>query len=554
MRSLTIFNYLTIILVVFALFLGYSTYIEKKEGKVKKEDIYFSHESGHYNNEFKLKLKTKKKGAKIIFTLDGSIPDIKDKNTFTYNAPIKISEVNIDSNDISFIPTTTQPETPNYETWLPPTVGISKGTPVNSRIIYDNGTMGKVVSKTFFVDDFTPNIPEIFLTIEKNALFDYDTGIYVTGKYAIDGKKYSGNFFQRGKNWERIAYFQYIDKNKNVVLDQKIGIRVHGMASPAAPQKTIKFYARKKYGKSKFKFSPFKNQPEINKYKKLLLRTPYSTWNKRFISDQIVHRIVEDMDIVCAASIPVNLYINGEFWGIHDMAEKIDDRYFKNHFGIPKDNLCYAASIHNTVMGEAFDFKDVWDFAKNNDLSIDSNYKSISNMIDINNYIDFTVIETYLNNKDWPGNNDEKWRTLNPNDKWKWLIIDMDACFINPKYQKLASILDTTKMTKAYEKNKTLIIRKLIENEEFKKLLAARYEELMSSVLCSERLLKIMEEYEAMYENSIDMHIDRWTLPSSKEVYEKKNRDVKFFMQKRTEFMVQEIKEQLGIEIYPNCK
>lgn len=107
MRSLTIFNYLTIILVVFALFLGYSTYIEKKEGKVKKEDIYFSHESGHYNNEFKLKLKTKKKGAKIIFTLDGSIPDIKDKNTFTYNAPIKISEVNIDSNDISFIPTTT---------------------------------------------------------------------------------------------------------------------------------------------------------------------------------------------------------------------------------------------------------------------------------------------------------------------------------------------------------------------------------------------------------------------------------------------------------------
>lgn len=63
-----------------------------------------------------------------------------------------------------------------------------------------------------------------------------------------------------------------------------------------------------------------------------------------------------------------------------------------------------------------------------------------------------------------------------------------------------------------------------------------------------------MEEYEAMYENSIDMHIDRWTLPSSKEVYEKKNRDVKFFMQKRTEFMVQEIKEQLGIEIYPNCK
>lgn len=63
-----------------------------------------------------------------------------------------------------------------------------------------------------------------------------------------------------------------------------------------------------------------------------------------------------------------------------------------------------------------------------------------------------------------------------------------------------------------------------------------------------------MEEYEAMYENSIDMHIYRWTLPSSKEVYEKKNRDVKFFMQKRTEFMVQEIKEQLGIEIYPNCK
>lgn len=326
------------------------------------------------------------------------------------------------------------------------------------------------------------------------------------------------------------------------------------MASPAAPMKTIKFYAKKKYGKGKFKFSPFPQQPDVKQYKRLLLRTPYSNWNKRFITDQLAQRVVENLNIECPASTPVTLYINGEYWGIHDMAEKVDQHYFKTHFNVDKDSLCYSSSAQNTDMGGKPEFSEVYAFAQNNDLSKKENYDSICEAIDIDNYIDYTVIETYLGNWDWPGNNNERWRATNISDKWRWIIIDMDGTFLKKDFPMLEKLMDTTKMKSNHRLNSTLIFRKLIQNEEFKSKLVKRYEELMSTTLCPERLLKILEEYEEMYENDIQRQIDRWTLPPSLEFYNKKNQGMKEFIRERSKFMILDIQEQLGVTISPICK
>jgi len=397
-----------------------------------------------------------------------------------------------------------------------------------------------------------PNLAEIYLTIDSNSLFDTDTGIYVPGVHQKLGKKYTGNFFMRGKEWERLAHIQFLNTKQEVQIDQNIGVRVHGMASPPAPLKTLRLCARKKYGKSKFKFKPFE-LTEINSFKNLLLRTPYSTWNKRFFADQLGQYMIGDLNFEFAASVPVSLYINGEYWGIMDMAERMDEHYFKSHFNIDPDSLCYSEAAYKTVVGVGSDFEDVFNFAKENDLSDPENYEEISKYIDIENLIDYTVLETFLGNWDWPGNNNERWRK-GVNGKWRWVIIDLDGILLNKEFPMLKKLLDTTEMKSEHRLNTTLIYRKLIQNNEFRTNLVQRYEDLLSTTLCADRLLKIIEKYEVIYDRDIERQVNRWSLPESVEVYKEKNEKMKDFVRERAKYMVQDIEEQLGVKINPVCE
>lgn len=546
-------KYVAIIGVLIAVIL-YLT-IHKKQDEyieVQQNGIVFSCESGHYNNEIKLKLKSINKGSKIIYTLNGAVPQQGSNYTMVYEKPIVVQKEMVDTSDLTYIPTTIIPKKPNFSTWLKPKKTSVKGVVVRAQVIHENGLKEAPVTKTYFIDGLNPQLPEIYLTMKQSDLFDYNTGIYIPGKHAIKGKKYSGNCFKKGKQWEKPAHMQYLSCKKKVELNQNIGVRIHGLASPAAPMKTLKLYARKKYGSNLFKFNPFP-QNDIKSYKRLLLRTPYGTWDKKFFADQLVQKIVKDLNMECAASTPVTVYINGEYWGIHDMAEKIDQHYFESHFGVNKDSLDYAASAYTTEMGRA-DFKEVYDFAKNNDLSISENYQHITNLIDIENYIDYNVVETYLNNWDWPDNNNEKWKAEGISDKWRWIIMDMDAAFRKRKFKTLESIIDTTHKKLNHRLHSTLLQRKLLQNEEFKSKLITRYEELMSTALCPERLLSIVEEYEELYKNEIERQINRWTIPESMKMYKNKNNDIKIFIQARPKYMIEDIKDQLGVTINPVCK
>lgn len=356
----------------------------------------------------------------------------------------------------------------------------------------------------------------------------------------------------RGKEWERSAHMAFLSIQKKIEIDQNIGVRIHGMASPAAPLKTLRLCARKKYGKSKFKFNPFELR-QLKSYKQLLLRTPYSTWNKRFFADQLGQYFIDDLNLEFAASVPVTLYINGEYWGILDLAERMDKHYFKSHFNVEQDSLCYSEAAYKTVVGIGEDFESVFNFARDNDLSEPKNYNEISKQIDIDNLIDYTVVETYLGNWDWPGNNNERWRK-GVNGKWRWVIVDLDGILLNKEFPMLKKLLDTTEMKTEHRLNTTLLYRRIIKNDEFKMNLVKRFEELMSTTLCPERLLKIIEKYEQIYKDDIHRQIDRWSLPQSLEIYKNKNEKMKDFIQERTKYMIIDIEEQLGVKINPVCQ
>ena len=59
-----------------------------------------------------------------------------------------------------------------------------------------------------------------------------------------------------------------------------------------------------------------------------------------------------------------------------------------------------------------------------------ANYDSVNKMLDIENFADYFIVETYIINVDWLGsytNNIKYWRTNNPAGKWRYVLWDVSC-------------------------------------------------------------------------------------------------------------------------------
>ena len=55
--------------------------------------------------------------------------------------------------------------------------------------------------------------------------------------------------------------------------------------------------------------------------------------------------------------------------------------------------------------GNGLSFRQMINWFKQADLTDDATYEEACHLIDIDNFIDYNVLETFIGNWDWPGNN-----------------------------------------------------------------------------------------------------------------------------------------------------
>ena len=104
--------------------------------------------------------------------------------------------------------------------------------------------------------------PYRFSIYRPKILFDPERGIYVKGQ--------NTNYYQRGRAWERVAQFEYFDREGKRQINQTVGIRTNGNISRTFPQKSLLLYARGFYGKSRIKY-PFFEGKEMDSFKRIIL-------------------------------------------------------------------------------------------------------------------------------------------------------------------------------------------------------------------------------------------------------------------------------------------
>lgn len=527
------------------------------------EPVQFSSPGGFYIEDFVLDLSHSDPDVRIYYSLDGSLPDPdnlegttylhmdryrsndqklieKSYSSFLYDhqEPIFIRDRSVDENYFSRMQTAFETDSIPYYF---PDHPIFKGTVVRAIAVLNNKA-SPVETHTYFITEDGRSrfsLPVIALTIQEDELFDYFHGIYVPG-YIYDQNNPSStrgdahaNHTQRGIEWERRATLELFEPESAAPdLKQDAGIRIHGGWSRAHPMKSLRLYARGEYGENRFRHEIFPGEPYTD-YNRLILRNGGNDWSEAMIRDPLLQGMVKHMKFDTQAYRPFIVFLNGEYWGIHNMRERYDKHYLARRHSVDPDRIDLLTGNGSVVEGSNRHYRETIQYIRDHGLADDRRYEYINTRIDVENYIDYLIAKIFVANTDWPGNNIDFWRYQTEryepdaphqhDGRWRWLAIDMDYGFhlyygCPPESDSCATPDHNTLAFAARDDGdgwpnppwSTELFRGLLENKKFRKLFIVRYQDQLNTAFLPARLKDEVHRVAGYLEPEMHEHLERW--------------------------------------------
>lgn len=442
----------------------------------------FSISAGFYLSPVTLVLASTTAGSSIYFTLDGSDPT---EQSSLFSASIAISETST----------------------------------VRARCYSPGLSPSRIATGTYFINE-NISLPVVSLATDPYNLYDPRYGIFVYWE-----PYYESNLFQ---DWERPVHVEFFEADGTPGFSLDAGIKVHGGLTRAQSQKALNIYARSIYGTSKINYKLF-NDRSADSYDSFVLRNGGNDFKWTLFRDEMMHSIVSGvMGFEQAASRPAIVFLNGMYYGIQHIREKVSDNFIEANTRVSSskiDMLEYPPYVvePKVLSGSADGYTQLTDYLNTHDLAVDEYYNIVAAQVDIQNFINYQVSQIYFDNGDWPGNNVKWWRPNDPAGKWRWILFDTDfgfglSPFGNESGNQLLhylhnTLLQATQSTGAAWPNppySNLLFRSLLKNIGFKNLFINTFCDHLNTTFRAERVNALINSMKSILEPEIPRHHQKY--------------------------------------------
>ena len=436
----------------------------------------FSINGGFYPESVSVALQSSSPTAVIRYTTDGSPPD---ENSRLYEDSIIVTTRKV----------------------------------IRARVFDDGYDPSPVITNTYFINQNKP-LPVIALSTSDAYLWSDTAGIYVEGTNGIPGncREKPMNWNQ---DWEVPVNIEFYDTAGSQAFNQQAGMKIFGGCSRTMPQKSLSIIARSKYGENRFNYPLFDNLP-FDSYKSFILRNSGNDWQQTFIRDALFTGLVDSLTkIDHQAYRPVVVYLNGNYWGIHNMREKINEHFLAAHHNVNPDEINLLEGRGWAIHGRKNDYDDLMNYLQYHDLVEEAAYEYVKKEMDIDNYIDYQIVQIIIGNTDWPGNNIRFWKTNDPDSKWRWILYDTDFGF---HLFDLSDVYHNTLTFAAQPDGEgwpnppwsTFLFRKLLENHEFRRQFLDRFQFLLNNIYNPERVIERINSMQSGIASEMPRHLAKW--------------------------------------------
>ena len=400
----------------------------------------------------------------------------------------------------------------------------------------NDSCISETATNSYFIQALgcdTHGLPAVSLCADSLDLFDYEHGIFVPGVFFDTLQpQWTGNYYQIGDEWERLANFEFYELN-NEGVNQQAGLRTHGGNGRRLQQKSVKLYAREAYGNNRFDHPFFGNIPQSS-FKHLVLKPFTSSWNFTGINDYLSCQIAAQLNVESLASRPTVVYLNGEYWGIYFIHERPDERFLEDHLGVDINQVNLISSWKGeTDCGSNRNFKEFFHWMENADLGNPEAYAYACSRMDMDCFIDYQIFELFSENTDWPGNNMRCWQQ--GDGPWRWIFYDGDACYRWMTFKAFENAVYVGGNAWPSNTLATLFFRKLLTSDAFKRQFHTRFLELLNTTFAYTNTHPLFEDINNTLAPEIPFQSERFHNPDGVATWETHMGHTHWFLMKRCE-------------------
>ncbi len=446
--------------------------------------VEFSPESGFFNESVTVELRTNVADAAIHYTTDGSSVN---PGSSLYSEPLE----------------------------------IEKTTVIRARAFKGNTEVSDDISQIFLVD-YDGTLPVLSYATDNSNLFG-QAGIFE-------------NPDEVGREWERPVSINYVVPGGRG-FRINAGMRTHGGRSrrDEFPKLSTRLYFRSDYGDSKLRYRVFDSR-QSDTFDRLVVHSGGSSdqFHRRtdkvnrqwsLIRDPLNHRMWREHDGAVSASQPVVLFINGEPWGVFHLRERVDESYLAANYGIQSADLLRPDNDQLDIeAGDKRAWNSMFSFIKRKDMDDEDNYERAQELINIDNFIDFHIFNVFAGNWDMPHTNIYFFRERTDAAKWHWVMWDTDI-----SYGSLGTGLPASTRTLEWATRDTLlegvagttddddwlwttlIMRQLLDNENFETRFVNRFADLMNTTLHPDHIAELVDEMAQVLRPNIPFETEAWS-------------------------------------------
>ena len=260
------------------------------------------------------------------------------------------------------------------------------------------------------------------------------------------------------------------------------------------------------YGAGKLNYAVFDNR-DFAEYESIVIRPGGQDTFRCMMKDDMTTTLADGiLDVM--ASRPVILYINGDYYGVYYIREKISEHFIASHYGVSPESVDLLQGNGYTVnAGDNADWLALMDYVKDHDLTVDEHYQYVADRVDLQNFADWQIAELYCGNTDQ--GNIRFFRSSENDGKWRWIFYDTDLGFQGGNLSSAWELLNPNG-TGAGDAISTRLINKLLKNKNFRALFVERLEYQMKNIWNTERVRAEIDRFAAIWEPEADRNSTRW--------------------------------------------
>lgn len=222
---------------------------------------------------------------------------------------------------------------------------------------------------------------------------------------------------------------------------------------------------------------------------------------------------------------PCIVYVNGAYWGVYDIREKVDDLDFTSHYYDQDEPFVqFLQTWGGTWSPYGANSQSDWDalrmFITSNSMAVAANYDYVDSLFNVESFTDYFVYNSWLVSADWLNWNTSWWRGLDPagdKRKWRYTLWDLDA--ILGHYANYTGIPDTSPNADPCNvdalpdpggQGHTEILNALMANPGYKQYYITRYADLMNTKLNCDFVLPLYDSMIAVIQPEMAGQVAKW--------------------------------------------